>query len=49
MPFLSVLKSVWIPLAWAGFLVSTLQEAKRHRSRSAVNDLVSKPRTAPSF
>lgn len=42
-PFLSVPESVWIPLVWAGFLVSTIQEAKLHCSRSAVVDLVSKP------
>lgn len=42
-PFLSVPESVWIPLVWAAFLVSTIQEAKLHCSRSAVGDLVSKP------
>lgn len=36
-PFLSVPRSVCIPLVWAGFLVSTIQEAKLHYSRSAVN------------
>ena len=42
-PFLSVPESVWIPRVWAAFLVSTIQEAKLHCSRSAVGDLVSKP------
>lgn len=46
-PFLSVTGSVRIPLVWAGFLVSTIQEAKVHCSGSAAHDTLCLTPTAP--